>query len=107
MPENKIRVLEIWSYYLPTFAGGAIRYNQLTPGLRKLGIELKVLTPRRKNTIGQEVINETPIQRVYLGPFRNLVFQSIVSSFSIKACPRRGKTAGRGQGSKDEPGAPG
>ena len=80
---NPIRVLQLWSYYLPIFAGGAIRYNQLNPWLRDQGVEIEVLTPRRENTLKQETVNGTPVSRIYAGPVNQPVVQSFVSSFPM------------------------
>lgn len=85
MTEDKrtLKVLQIWGDYPPIFAGGALRFNQLTPEFNKLGAEILVLTPRWKGTMSAEVINGAHVKRLAVGQISHRSIQFIRSSFGL------------------------
>lgn len=81
--KNRIRVCQVWNYYPPLFAGGALRYNQLTPLLNALEVDITVLTPQWKGLCSEETINNARILRLSTGPFQNRILQRLFAGMSL------------------------
>ncbi len=81
--KNRIRVCQVWNYYPPLFAGGALRYNQLTPLLNALDVDIEVSTPQWKGLRSEETINNAQILRLSIGPFRNRILQRLFAGMNL------------------------
>lgn len=81
--DKKIRVLQLWDDYLPTFTGAAIRHNAMGIALDEAGVNVNVLTQAIEGSPLREHINGVDITRFVTKAKKRMRRQILLS---IKCC---------------------
>jgi hypothetical protein len=75
---RNVDVCLLANHYYPFFSGAGERFRRYAPGLRERGIQLRVITLNREDSISKEMIGSVPVRRM---PFHAGEGFSIYSEF--------------------------